>query len=152
MANLEVHTYWMRQALALAHQAEQCGEVPVGALLIKDERVIGAGFNTLISDQDPTAHAEMTALRMAARHVGNYRLPGTTLYVTLEPCSMCAGAIVNARIQQVVYAATDPKTGAAGSVLNVLDNPVLNHRCQVLSDVLADEAGTMLTDFFRRRR
>jgi len=152
MATLEVHNDWMRQALALAHRAEQCGEVPVGALLIKDEQVIGAGFNTLIADHDPTAHAEMTAIRMAARHVGNYRLPGTTLYVTLEPCSMCAGAIVNARIQRVVYAAKDPKTGAAGSVFNVLDNPALNHRCEVLSGVLAEEAGSMLSEFFRRRR
>ncbi len=152
MTMVDQDAYWMRQALELASKAEQCGEVPVGALIIQSDQVVGAGFNTLIQDQDPTAHAEMTALRMAARQVGNYRLPGTTLYVTLEPCSMCAGAIVNARVQCVVFGAADPRTGAAGSVFNVLDNPALNHRCEVRGGVLADEAGAMLRAFFRQRR
>lgn len=144
--------HWMKLAINLAERAAAAGEVPVGAVLVRNEVVVGAGFNRVICDHDPTAHAEIVALRMAGLHESNYRLPGTTLYVTLEPCSMCAGAIVNARIQRVVYGAKDPKTGAAGSVFNVLDNPALNHRCQVLSGVLADEAGSMLSEFFRRRR
>jgi len=144
--------HWMKLAMNLAERAASAGEVPVGAVLVRDEAVIGAGFNRVICDHDPTAHAEIVALRMAGLHESNYRLPGTTLYVTLEPCSMCAGAIVNARVQRVVYAANDPKTGAAGSVFNVLDNPALNHRCQVLSGVLANESSSMLSEFFRRRR
>lgn len=138
--------------MKLAEQAAAVGEVPVGALLVRDDAVIGAGFNRVICDSDPTAHAEIVALRMAARGQSNYRLPGTTLYVTLEPCSMCAGAIVNARVQRVVYAADDPRTGAYRSVFSVLDHPELNHRCQVDAGMMADEAGDMLRSFFRQRR
>ncbi|AKS41742.1 tRNA adenosine(34) deaminase TadA [Wenzhouxiangella marina] len=144
--------YWMSQAMLLARRAEAIDEVPVGALLVRDEAVIGAGFNTMIRDSDPSAHAEMNALRAAARSEGNYRLPGTTLYVTLEPCSMCAGAIVLARIQRVVFGASDPRTGAAGSVFQVLDHPGLNHRCELRGGVLGEECGDMLRAFFRRRR
>jgi len=143
---------WMRQALALAERAEAIDEVPVGALLVREDRVLGAGFNTMIRDRDPSAHAEINALRMAARAEDNYRLPGSTLYVTLEPCSMCAGAIVLARIERVVFAASDPRTGAAGSVFRILDHPELNHRCQVQGGVLAEQSSEMLKAFFRRRR
>ncbi|TVS10611.1 MAG: tRNA adenosine(34) deaminase TadA, partial [Wenzhouxiangella sp.] len=128
------------------------GEVPVGAVLVRDEKILGEGYNTLIRDHDPSAHAEMVAIRTAAAAAGNYRLPGTTLYVTLEPCAMCAGAIVLARIDRVVYAAADPRTGAAQSVFRVLDNPALNHRCKVLGGVLAEESSAMLRAFFRARR
>lgn len=143
---------WMHHALALARRAEAIGEVPVGAVLVGDDEVLGEGFNTLIRDHDPSAHAEMIALRAAAARVGNYRLPGTTLYVTLEPCAMCAGAIVQARIARVVYGADDPRTGAARSVFRILDNPALNHRCEVVAGVLAEESGAMLRAFFRARR
>ena len=143
---------WMRQALALAGKGERMGEVPVGALVVLDGRVIGAGCNSVIIDSDPTAHAEIVALRAASRNVGNYRLPGTTLYVTLEPCSMCAGALVNARVERVVYGADDLRAGAHHSVFDVLDNPALNHRCDVTRGVLADECAEMLRRFFRRRR
>lgn len=143
---------WMRRALDLAHQAEAIGEVPVGAVLVRDGALLGEGCNTLIRDHDPSAHAEMVAIRSAARAAGNYRLPGTTLYVTLEPCSMCAGAIVQARIERVVYGADDPRSGAARSVFRILDHPTLNHRCEVLAGVLADECGELLRQFFRIRR
>jgi len=144
--------HWMNQAFTLARRAESIGEVPVGAVLVQKERVLGAGFNTMIRDQDPTAHAEINALRMAARAQNNYRLPGSTLYVTLEPCSMCAGAIVLARVERVVFAASDPKTGAAGSVFQILDHPTLNHRCEVEGGVLAERSSAMLKAFFRQRR
>ena len=143
---------WMHHALALAARAEAIGEVPVGAVLVREDEVLGEGFNTLIRDHDPSAHAEMIAIRAAAAKLGNYRLPGTTLYVTLEPCAMCAGAIVQARIDRVVYGADDPRTGAARSVFRVLDNPALNHRCEVTGGVLADESGALLRTFFRARR
>ncbi|NDY95273.1 tRNA adenosine(34) deaminase TadA [Wenzhouxiangella limi] len=143
---------WMHHALALARKAEAIGEVPVGAVLVRDDEVLGEGFNTLIRDHDPSAHAEMIAIRAAAARVGNYRLPGATLYVTLEPCAMCAGAIVQARIARVVYGADDPRTGAARSVFRVLDSPALNHRCEVVSGVLAEESAAMLRAFFRARR
>lgn len=148
----DVDAVWMRRALQLAGKAEAIGEVPVGAILVRDDRVLGKGFNTLIRDHDPSAHAEMVAIRAAARAEGNYRLPGTTLYVTLEPCSMCAGVIVQARIARVVYGADDPRTGAARSVFNILDHPQLNHRCEVVSGVLAEECGAILRRFFRARR
>lgn len=143
---------WMRQALELAVRAETIGEVPVGAVLVRDGQVLGEGFNTLIRDHDPSAHAEMVAIRAAARAEGNYRLPGTTLYVTLEPCSMCAGAIIQARIGRVVYGADDPRTGAARSVFRILDHPHLNHRCEVVGGVLAEDCGDLLRRFFRARR
>lgn len=144
--------YWMKQALILARRAERCGEVPVGAVLVGNGEVLGAGFNNLITDNDPTAHAEMVAIRQAARRLGNYRLPGTTLYVTLEPCSMCAGAIVLARIQRVVFATPDPRTGAAVSVFRVLDDARLNHRCDLTGGVCQEEAAELLRGFFRKRR
>jgi tRNA(adenine34) deaminase len=143
---------WMQQALALAEKAERMGEVPVGALVVQEGRVLGAGFNTVIADSDPTAHAEIVAVRAASRQTGNYRLPGATLYVTLEPCSMCAGAIVNARIARVVYGARDPRAGAHRSVFHILDHPELNHRCQVSSGILSEECGDILKAFFRKRR
>lgn len=143
----------MRHALALAERAEALGEVPVGAVLVDAEgQLIGEGFNRVISDADPSAHAEIVALRQAARHLGNYRLPGTTLYVTLEPCSMCAGALVNARVARVVYGADDPRAGAYRSVFEVLSSTELNHRCEVTGGVLAEDSSEMLRLFFRKRR
>ncbi len=143
---------WMSQAMLLAKRAEALGEVPVGAVVVRDGAIIGAGFNRLICDNDPTAHAEIIALRAAGRQLGNYRLPGATLYVTLEPCSMCAGAIISARLERVVYATPDPRTGAAGSVFQILDNPDLNHRCRVTTGVQTEQAAEMLRGFFRARR
>ncbi|TVQ30543.1 MAG: tRNA adenosine(34) deaminase TadA [Wenzhouxiangella sp.] len=143
---------WMSAAMTLARQAQGLGEVPVGAVLVLDGDIIGEGCNRLITDADPTAHAEMVAIRQAAKRMGNYRLPGTTLYVTLEPCSMCAGAIIQARIQRVVFATPDPRTGAGGSVYQILDSPHLNHRCQVDSGINRQEASDLLRDFFRQRR
>ena len=151
-SELALDEAWMHHALNLARQAEAIGEVPVGAVLVRDGEILGEGFNRLIRDHDPSAHAEMVAIRQAARAASNYRLPGTTLYVTLEPCSMCAGAIVQARIQRVVYGADDPRTGAARSVFRILDHPTLNHRCEVVAGVLADECGELLRQFFRARR
>jgi tRNA(adenine34) deaminase len=144
---------WMDYALTLAQRAEAHGEVPVGAVLLSAQgEILGEGWNRVITDSDPSAHAEMVALRAAATQQRNYRLPGTTLYVTLEPCSMCAGAIINARVQRVVYAADDPRAGAHRSIFSVLQNPNLNHRCEVTPGVGADKAGEMLKAFFRRRR
>ena len=139
-------------ALALARRAEAEGEVPVGALVVRDDEVLGEGWNRPVASDDPTAHAEVVALRAAATRVANYRLPGATLYVTLEPCPMCAGAIVHARIARVVYGARDPRAGAAGSVMNVLEHPELNHRAEVMGGVEAEAAAMLLTDFFRARR
>ena len=143
---------WMRRALDLARQAEQAGEVPVGAVLVLDGAVVGEGWNHNINANDPSAHAEVQALRDAGRRLGNYRFPGATLYVTLEPCVMCAGAIVHARIARVVYGATDPKTGAAGSVFDTLVSERHNHRVEVEGGLLAGEAGDLLRAFFRSRR
>ncbi|MEZ0470028.1 tRNA adenosine(34) deaminase TadA [Luteimonas salinilitoris] len=144
----------MRQALALAERAEkEDDEVPVGALLVDaDGRVLGEGWNRNIGEHDPTAHAEIVAMRAAGRQLGNHRLPGCTLYVTLEPCAMCAMAMVHARIARVVYAAADPKTGAAGSVFDLLADARHNHRVAVTGGVLAGEAGAMLSNYFRRKR
>jgi tRNA(adenine34) deaminase len=144
--------YYMRRAIELAREAEAAGEVPVGALIVRDGEVLAEGFNRPISTHDPTAHAEMVALRAAAARVDNYRLLGTTLYVTLEPCAMCAGAMVHSRVQRLVYAATDPRAGAAGSVFNVVQNPALNHWLEVTPGVLAEECGALLRDFFIARR
>lgn len=143
---------WMRRALTLAAEAERQGEVPVGAVLVNQGVVLGEGYNAMIRNHDPSAHAEMVAIRAAARAAENYRLPGTTLYVTLEPCSMCAGAIIQARIARVVYGADDPRTGAARSVFRLLDHPELNHRCEVVGGVLGAESGELLRQFFRARR
>lgn len=144
---------WMQRALELARRAEaDDGEVPVGAILVIDGQVVGEGWNRNISANDPTAHAEIQALRDAGQRLGNYRFPGSTLYVTLEPCVMCAGAIVHARIARVVYGAHDPKTGAAGSVFDTLVSDRHNHRVEVRAGVLGDEAGELLRRFFRARR
>lgn len=145
---------WMRQALALADRAErEHDEVPVGAVLVgPDGALLAEGFNRNISDRDPSAHAEIVALREGGHRLGNHRLLGCTLYITLEPCAMCAMAMVHARIARVVYAATDPKTGAAGSVFDLLEDPRHNHRVDVLGGVLAAEASERLTAYFRRKR
>ena len=146
------HEQWMRLALAEAATAGQAGEVPVGAVLIRDGEIIGRGHNQPIASHDPTAHAEINALRDAAAKAANYRLPGSTLYVTLEPCLMCAGAIVQARIEVVVFGARDEESGAAGSVANVLETPLNNHRCRVVAGVLARDCAALLGDFFANRR
>jgi tRNA(adenine34) deaminase len=143
---------WMRIALALAHEAANNGEVPVGAIVVKDNEIVGRGSNAPIGQHDPSAHAEIQAMRQAAAHVGNYRLVDCTLYVTLEPCAMCAGAMQHARIAKLVYGATDAKTGACGSVVNLMNEPKLNHHCEVVGGVLAAECGAVLTDFFKQRR
>ena len=142
----------MRAALAMAQQAEAAGEVPVGAVVVRDGELIGRGYNAPISGHDPSAHAEIAALRDAARHVGNYRLTGCELYVTLEPCVMCVGAMFHARIARVIYGARDPKTGAAGSVFNLFTETRLNHHARIEGGVLAEECGKLLSDFFAKRR
>ncbi len=143
---------YMKLALALAQQAADVGEVPVGALVVKDGEIIGRGYNHPISGADPSAHAEMAALRDAAHHLGNYRLVGCALYVTLEPCAMCTGAIQHARITRLVFGASDPKTGACGSVVNLMAEEKLNHHCEVTSGILAEQCGRILSDFFAARR
>jgi tRNA(adenine34) deaminase len=142
----------MRTALKLAQQAEEVGEVSVGAVVVRNGEIIGRGFNAPISRHDPSAHAEMMALRDAAQELGNYRLVGCELFVTLEPCLMCAGAIMHARIARVVYGASDFKTGACGSVLDVFSDKRLNHHAEVVGGVLADDCGLMLSSFFAKRR
>ena len=141
----------MRRALAEATGAAARAEVPVGAVIVRDEMELGAGANAMITDNDPTAHAEIVALRRAAATIGNYRLEGATVYVTLEPCAMCVGALVQARVARVVFAARDPKAGALGSVFD-LNNGTLNHRFGVESGVLAEESASLLQEFFRQRR
>lgn len=143
---------YMQQALALAIEAWKLGEVPVGAVVVKDGEVVGQGFNSPISLHDPSAHAEIQALRSAALHLGNYRLTGCTLYVTLEPCAMCAGAIIHSRIERLVYAASDPKTGACGSVIDLFAEPRLNHHAVVVGGVEAQQSSDMLKAFFLERR
>jgi len=143
---------YMRRALELAEQAGEEGEVPVGAVLVLDGRIAGQGRNRMIGAADPTAHAEMEAIRAACGTAGNYRLPGAELFVTLEPCAMCAGAVVLARVARVVFAAHDPRSGAAGSVFDVLQSTALNHRCEVQSGLLAEESAELLRSFFRSRR
>ncbi|WP_188981259.1 tRNA adenosine(34) deaminase TadA [Pseudomonas matsuisoli] len=144
--------HFMREALSLAAEGAAIGEVPVGALLVRDGEIIGRGFNCPISRHDPSAHAEMVAIRMAAEQAQNYRLPGTTLYVTLEPCSMCAGLIVHARVQRVVFAASEPRAGAVVSRSQFFDQDYLNHRVLLEGGLLAEEAGEMLKAFFKARR
>ncbi|HEX5363445.1 MAG TPA: tRNA adenosine(34) deaminase TadA [Gallionella sp.] len=143
---------FMRAALELARQAQAAGEVPVGAVVVKDGEIVGRGYNAPISRHDPSAHAEMQALRDAAQHLGNYRLVGCELYVTLEPCLMCAGAIMHARIARLVYGARDLKTGACGSVLDAFAEPRLNHHTEVAGGVLAEECSATLSRFFAMRR
>lgn len=144
--------YWMNRALDLARRAADAGEVPVGAVLVRGEEVIGEGWNQPIGACDPTAHAEVLALRTGAAQSGNYRLVDSTLYVTLEPCPMCAGAIIHARVARVVFGAVDPRAGAAGTVFNLLQSTTLNHCAEVSGGVLSDACGTLLRDFFRARR
>ncbi len=143
---------YMRLALEEARAAARDGEVPVGAILLMDERVVARGRNRTIADCDPTAHAEIVALRAAAKELGNYRLGGASLYVTIEPCSMCAGAIVQARITRLIYGCDDPKGGAVRSCFGVLDHPALNHRVEVIAGVLAEDAAAVLQTFFAAQR
>ncbi len=143
---------YMQAAIALAKQAAENGEVPVGAIVVKDGEIIGRGSNAPIGLHDPSAHAEILAMREAASNIGNYRLVDCTLYVTLEPCAMCSGAIQHARIANLIYGASDPKTGACGSVINLMTEEKLNHHTTVKSGVLAEEAGQILSNFFRQRR
>lgn len=146
------HEHWMRHALTLAQRAWDEGEVPVGAVLVYQDKVIGEGWNRPIGRHDPTAHAEIMALRQGGMVLQNYRLIDTTLYVTLEPCVMCAGAMVHSRIGQLVFGARDAKTGAAGSLIDVLHHPGMNHRVEITEGVLAESCSSMLSDFFRYRR
>src|SRR5258708_470608 len=143
---------WMRLALEQAAMGAAAGEVPVGALVIKDGEIIGRGHNRNLLDDDPTAHAEIVALRRAAARLGNHRLTGCTMVATIEPCSMCAGALIHARIARLVYGASDPKAGAAGSVLQVINHPGLNHRMEVPAAVLAEKCSAVLQDSFRQQQ
>ena len=152
MLETETDKHFMQLALDLASHAASIGEVPVGAIIVKDGEIIGRGSNAPIALHDPTAHAEIQALREAAARLGNYRLVDCTLYVTLEPCAMCSGAMQHARIKKLVFGASDPKTGACGSVINLMNEPKLNHHCEVVGGVLAVECGSVLTDFFKLRR
>ncbi|MGB8856178.1 MAG: tRNA adenosine(34) deaminase TadA [Burkholderiales bacterium] len=152
MDQAEKNSIFMREALGLAREAGAAGEVPVGAIVVKEGIIIGRGYNSPIARHDPTAHAEIRALRDAAEKIGNYRLPDCELYVTLEPCAMCVGAIMHARIAHVVFGASDPKTGAAGSVVNLFDETKLNHHAEVTGGVMADECAVLLKEFFAARR
>jgi tRNA(adenine34) deaminase len=152
MTQATLDRQFMQQALEQAGLAAHAGEVPVGAVLVRDGQVIARAFNQPIAKHDPSAHAEMLALRQAASSEENYRLPGSTLYVTLEPCTMCAGAMLHARIDRVVYGALDPKTGAAGSVLDVFSSKQINHQTTVEGGVMGEECGQLLRDFFKERR
>ena len=143
---------FMREAIYQAEAAACLGEVPVGAVVVHENAIVGRGFNSPIGDQDPSAHAEIVALRDAARRLGNYRLPGCALYVTLEPCAMCAGALLHARVKRVIYGARDPRGGAHGSVLDLFAEKKLNHHTEVVGGVLAEACGRLLSDFFAERR
>ncbi|NMM37776.1 MAG: tRNA adenosine(34) deaminase TadA [Glaciimonas sp.] len=144
--------FFMAQALEQAQKAWDLGEVPVGAVLVKDGQIVAVGCNQPIGAHDPTAHAEIMALRAAAQVLGNYRLPGCDLYVTLEPCAMCAGAMMHARLSRIIFGASDPKTGACGSIINLFAQEKLNHHTEVVSGVLAQQCSTLLKDFFAQRR
>ena len=146
------HEIWMRRALYLAQFAYQKDEVPIGAIVVLDGRIIGEGYNLTISNCDPSAHAEIIALRSAAAVVNNHRLPEARMYVTIEPCAMCAGAVIQSRLDTLIYGATDSKAGAAGSVLNVLQNDTLNHQCEVVGDILSDECAQLIQEFFVAKR
>ncbi|HGJ5877175.1 MAG TPA: tRNA adenosine(34) deaminase TadA [Arsenophonus sp.] len=152
MEQAQKDVYWMHKAIVLAKNAQAKGEIPVGAVLVHDDQLIAEGWNHPILDHDPCAHAEILALRAGGQHLQNYRLLNTTLYVTLEPCIMCAGAMIHARISRLVYGAYDHKTGAAGSVIDVFNYPNMNHLIQVSGGILADECSVMLSYFFQRRR
>jgi tRNA(adenine34) deaminase len=150
--SIEQDEYWMRYALSLSDNAQQQGEIPVGAVLVKDNKIIGEGWNQSIRLHDPSAHAEMMAIREAGRSLENYRLVDSCLYVTLEPCSMCAGLLVHSRIRRLVFGAADFKTGAVGSLLDLLGDPRMNHRVEVKRGVLAQQCGDKLSAFFKLRR
>jgi tRNA(adenine34) deaminase len=152
MTQVELDRQFMQQALEQAGLAALAGEVPVGAVIVRNGEVIARAFNQPITNHDPSAHAEMQALRQAALAEENYRLPGTTLYVTLEPCTMCAGAMLHARVDRIVYGAPDPKTGAAGSVLDVFSSKQLNHQTIIEGGLMGQECGQLLRDFFKERR
>ena len=152
MTQAELDQQFMRLAIEQAQLAAQLGEVPVGAVLVKDGQVISKAFNKPIANHDPSAHAEMLALREAALIEKNYRIPGSTLYVTLEPCAMCSGAMLHARIDRVVYGAPDPKTGTAGSVLDLFSSKQINHQTSVDGGIMSEECGQLLRDFFKERR
>jgi tRNA(adenine34) deaminase len=152
MTQAELDQQYMRMAIEQAQLAAQSGEVPVGAVLVRDGQVISKAFNKPIANHDPSAHAEMLVLREAALAEENYRIPGTTLYVTLEPCSMCCGAMLHARVGRVVYGAPDPKTGAAGSVLDLFSSKQINHQTSVEGGIMSEECGQLLRDFFKERR
>jgi tRNA(adenine34) deaminase len=152
MTQVELDQQYMRMAIEQAQLAAQSGEVPVGAVLVRDGQVISKAFNKPIANHDPSAHAEMLALREAALIEENYRIPGTTLYVTLEPCAMCSGAMLHARVSRVVYGAPDPKTGAAGSVINLFSSKQINHQTSVEGGIMGEECGQLLRDFFKGRR
>ncbi|MGK0304661.1 MAG: tRNA(adenine34) deaminase [Gammaproteobacteria bacterium] len=150
--SIEQDEYWMRHALSLSDNAQQQGEVPVGAVLVKDNKIIGEGWNQSISLHDPSAHAEMMAIREAGKNLENYRLVDSCLYVTLEPCSMCAGLLVHSRIHRLVFGTSDFKTGAVGSLFDLLGDPRMNHRVEVMRGVLAQQCGDKLSAFFKLRR
>ncbi len=150
--NLETDQKWMQSAIVLAQKAETLGEVPVGAVIVKENRLVGSGWNSPIANHDPSAHAEIIALRSAAQSLQNYRLPSTTLYVTLEPCSMCAGAIIHARVARVVFGAYDQRSGAAGSVFDILGTDKLNYKVDVLSGVMQEQCADILKSFFKNKR
>lgn len=152
MTTLAEHEQWMRRALALADRAGNEGEVPIGAVVVRDGQLLGEGWNSVIAYQDPTAHAEIVAVRDAARMAGNYRLSGATVYVTLEPCTMCAGAMIHARIEKLVFAAAEPKAGVICSTCSLLDEPRFNHQVKWQGGVLAEESSQRLQEFFRARR
>ncbi len=152
ISQIDEHQRWMRHALRLAQTAYACSEVPVGAVVVMGDDVIGEGYNRTLLDCDPSAHAEIVALRAAAKAAGNHRLPAARLYSTIEPCAMCAGAILQARIKLLVFGATDAKAGAVSSVMNLLQNPALNHRCDVIGGVLRDESAAIIQAFFAAKR
>lgn len=152
MNQSDIDRNWMAHALEFADRSRMKGEVPVGALIVKDGVLIAEGWNQPIDKQDATAHAEIMAIRAAGRNLANYRIPGTTLYVTLEPCTMCAGAIIHARIARVVFGATDPRTGSAGSVIDIFSKDYHNHKVEVTGGILQDECGVVLKNFFKERR
>jgi len=149
---MQEHLYWMQQALQLAEKAQSLGEVPVGAVLVKDEQIIGRGFNQPILNHDPSAHAEMMALREAGQSLENYRLINTTMYVTLEPCAMCAMAMVHARVERVVFATREPRTGAGGSLYQLLKHTGHNHQVEVIEGVMQEQSSMMLKKFFKAKR
>ncbi|MBL1141837.1 MAG: tRNA adenosine(34) deaminase TadA [Proteobacteria bacterium] len=149
---MSYHEKWMQRAFKLAEKAKSQDEVPVGAVIVLEDKIIGEGWNQPISANDPAAHAEIIALRNAGNNIGNYRLPDATMYVTLEPCAMCAGAIVHARLAKLIYATDDPKTGACGSIFNLLQTEELNHKVEIEKGILEEECRTLIQDFFKVKR